>query len=110
MPIDEQLEAKLREGFVLHQKGQLQEAQKIYRQVLDVQPKHFDALHLLGVIAQQTNNHRMAVDLIGKAIESFPGNADARYNRGIALANLEQYQSAIDSYDEAILLKPDHAG
>jgi len=34
-----------------HQQGRLEEAADIYRQILSVQPKSFDALHLLGVIA-----------------------------------------------------------
>ena len=36
-----------------HQAGRLAEAELLYRQILAAQPNHADALHLLGVMAQQ---------------------------------------------------------
>jgi len=104
-----QAQAKFREGLTLHHKGQFSQAQEIYEQVLKLQPRHFEALHLLGVIAAQMKNHAYAVELISRAIEINQTSAMAYYNRGLALNELKQYQSAIDSYDKAIALKPDYA-
>ena len=42
-------------GFGLHQKGDLIAAGEIYSQILKIQPAHFDALHLSGLIAAQSN-------------------------------------------------------
>ena len=58
-----------------HQEGRLHEAEKIYRDILRVEPRHSDSLHLLGVIAHQTGNHGIAIELIGHAIASRPGDA-----------------------------------
>ena len=60
-------------ALALHQQGRLAEARQHYEEVLAVLPGHFDALHLLGVIAAQTNDNRRAVELIGKAIAIYPG-------------------------------------
>ena len=38
------------EALALHQAGRLADAEKIYNQILAMQPDHFDSLHLLGVI------------------------------------------------------------
>jgi Flp pilus assembly protein TadD len=57
------------QGFALHQKGQFAQAQALYEQVLKVQPNHFDAMHLLGVISAQTKNYQCAEQLFTKAIE-----------------------------------------
>ncbi len=95
--------------MALHQNGRLQEAEAIYRQILKFQPKHFDSLHLLGVIAYQTKNYRSAVDLIGQAIEIYPHAAAFYSNRGNALLELKRQKAAIADYDKAILLKPDYA-
>ena len=39
-----------------HRAGRLQAAERIYRQILAIEPEHVDALHLLGVAAQQAGS------------------------------------------------------
>ena len=50
-----------------HQAGNLREAEDLYRQILRAEPRHGDALHLLGVIAHQVGRHDVAVEYIRKA-------------------------------------------
>jgi tetratricopeptide (TPR) repeat protein len=107
-PLAAQVQAKLQQAMALHRHGKLVEAQAIYLDILKFQPRHFDCLHLLGVIASQTNNHKSAVDLISKAIEVFPNSAAPYSNRGNALMELKQFDAAVASYDKAIALKPDY--
>lgn len=104
-----QVQARFEQAMALHQNGQLREAQAIYLQILKFQPKHFDCLHLLGVIAYQTKDHQSAADLIGRAIEIYPNAAAFYSNRGNALLELKQLKAAIADYDKAIFLKPDYA-
>ena len=103
------LQDKFNHGVALHQQGRLADAERIYRDVLRLQPNHFDALNLLGVIALQTRHMERAVELIGKAIALKPDYAEAHNNRGNALANLKRHEDALASYDGAIALKPDYA-
>lgn len=51
-----------------HQAGNLDEAERIYKDVLARDPNHYDSLHLLGVIALQRGRHAAAIDLIGRAV------------------------------------------
>ena len=97
------------QGIALHQQGQLALAKVIYEQVLAKQSTHFNALHLLGVIAAQSKNPTLAVELIGKAIEINPMSAEAYSNRGNALKELNRLGEAVASYDRAIEIKPDYA-
>ena len=99
----------LQQAIALHRRGQLAQAEGLYSEILKIQPKHFDALHLLGVIALQAQNHQRAVELIDQAIELYPHNAAFYSSRGAALQELKQYDAAIASYDQAITLKPDYA-
>jgi len=97
------------QGVALHQQGQLALAKVIYEQVLAKQSTHFNALHLSGVIAAQSKNLKLAVELIGKAIEINPMSAEAYSNRGNALKELNRFGEAVASYDRAIEIKPDYA-
>ncbi len=72
-----------------------------------MQSKHFDALHLLGVIALQTNHMAQAAELIGRAIQVNPNDAAAYTNRGVALKELRRLDDALACFEKAIALKPD---
>jgi len=103
------LQAKCNQAMTLHQQGRLAEAERIYREVLQRQPNHFDALHLLGVIALQTRQTEQGVELIKKAIGLNADNAAAYQNLGKALLDLKRPAEALASYDKAIAIKPDYA-
>ncbi len=105
----ENAQLRLNEGLALHQQGQLAQAKAIYEQVLGVQPSHFDALHLLGVISYQTGESQRALDLIGKAIAVNPREAAAYGNRGTVLKALGRWDEALASYEQGIALQADNA-
>jgi predicted O-linked N-acetylglucosamine transferase (SPINDLY family) len=52
----------------LHLEGRLQEAEAIYRRILQAWPANLKALHLLGVIALQQRRFDEATELISRAI------------------------------------------
>jgi Flp pilus assembly protein TadD len=61
----------------------LAEAEAIYRQVLVTDPSHADALHMLGVLANQLGRADVAADLIQRAIQLESGRAIYHNNLGI---------------------------
>jgi tetratricopeptide (TPR) repeat protein len=103
------LHATFAEACALHRQGQLARAQALYRKVLEVQPRHFDALNLLGVLAGQTGDPKRAVTLFDRAIQSQPDQAAPHCNRGLALQELKEWTAALASFDAAIARQPDHA-
>ena len=98
-----------KEGVQLHQAGRLDEAERIYRRVLEAQPDHVDSLHLLGVVDLQRGNAAEAVRKIDAALDLNPALVGAFDNRGTALRMLKRLDEALASHDRAIALKPDHA-
>jgi tetratricopeptide (TPR) repeat protein len=90
----------------LHQAGRLQEAERLYRQVLAQQPEHVDALHLLGVTAAQLGRGDVAVDLLRRAIALRPNFADAYSNLANALTSNGQLDQAVTACRQAIDLNP----
>ena len=103
------IQQKLQQALAFHQRGMLSHATKVYEEILERRPDHFDALHLLGVVACQMKNPDRGEELISKAIKINPNDASAYFNRGNALKDLTRFDEALASYDKAIALKPDYA-
>lgn len=94
----------------LHNAGDLQNAEKIYRDLLRADPDHPQALHLLGVIANQIGNYAAAEELISKAVAIKPDFAEAFSNLGATLKALGRPDEAIERYRAAIDIQPGLAG
>ncbi len=93
-----------------HRAGRLNEAERLYRQILQADPCHADALHLLGVLAHQAGRNDVAVDLIGRAIAQ-NGRIPAFHNNlGNALKAQGKLQEAAACYRGALAHEPNHVG
>jgi len=106
---DVSAKALFEEGLILHKNGSLSQASAIFEQVLKLQPEYVEALHLLGVIASQSNNQLLALDLIEKAISINSSYSVLFNNRGNILYTLNRLEEALVSYEKAINLKKDYA-
>lgn len=100
--------AKLQTAIAAHQRGDLQQAGVLYLEILEVEPDHFDALHLLGVYALQSGDAQAACDLIGRAVEVNPNEALAFSNLGVALQRLKRFDDALRAYQNALRINPEH--
>jgi tetratricopeptide (TPR) repeat protein len=89
-----------------HRAGNLPEAEQLYRQVLQVDPHHVDALHLLGVVSNQLGHSEEAVTYISQALRRNPSFAEAYGSLGNALGRQGRLEEAVASYRQALRLKP----
>jgi Flp pilus assembly protein TadD len=92
-----------------HRQRRMPEAEGLYRQVLEIDPNHVDALHMLGVLAYQAGRPESAVDLIGRAIALHGENASFHNNLGEALRYLGRLDEAVAHFTKAVELDPDAA-
>ncbi len=92
-----------------HNAGSLPEAEGIYTLVLQMEPNHPVALHLLGVIAHQVGKTDIAVDLIGKALAIKPDFAEAHSNLGNVLKEQGKIDDAVARYHKALAIQPNFA-
>jgi tetratricopeptide (TPR) repeat protein len=92
-----------------HQHGLLDQAARLYQDILAVQPDHAEALHLLGVVVLQQGDAARAVALIDRAIAQKPGAAAFHANLGEVHRALGRLDQAITCYRTALRLQPSYA-
>jgi tetratricopeptide (TPR) repeat protein len=89
--------------------GHLAEADAVCRNILKVQPTHFETLHLLGVVNMRRGFPAEAVSQFDLALQLKSDHAELFNNRGNALKELKRPNEAIESYERAIALRPQFA-
>jgi protein O-GlcNAc transferase len=82
----------LQAALFLHQKGDLNEAAALYRQLIVKNPNNFDALHLLGVIQASIGNIEEARDLMSRSLSAQPPNIQFIENYATILFQAEDYE------------------
>ncbi|MHC8509120.1 MAG: tetratricopeptide repeat protein [Rhodospirillales bacterium] len=68
-----------------HKAGRLNEAEQLYRAIIDSQPQNADALQMLGMLMLQKGDARAGMGLLEQAAALAPENPDILCNLGTAL-------------------------
>ncbi len=95
----------MQQAVALHNAGRIAEAEKVYRDVLQKDPRNADALQLLGLIEHQRGNNERAVELIRKAITIRP-RAEFLVNLAQAQKALGRTQESLESTQRAVQMAP----
>ena len=93
----------------LHDTGFFDDAETLYRRILESFPDYPDALHFLGLLCHERGRHSEAVELLERIVAILPENADAHNSLGNALMPLERYAESEACYRKAIALDAGHA-
>ena len=100
------IEQQLRIAMEHHQRGELPQAERIYRAILASNPNQPDALHRLGLIAAACNRPEDAAKLIERSIVIAPTVAEYHINLGMLRLQNGQRNDALASFDRALTLVP----
>lgn len=104
-----EVRALLDHALAAHQAGELDEAARRYRAVLEVAPEEPNALTNLGTVALQQGRLAEGVALIEASLKIRPNQSNAINNRGNALIGLGRMAEALAAFDRAVELDPDNA-
>lgn len=96
----------LEQAIALHQAGRFAEAAEIYEKIIAQMPSHFDATHLLGVIALQEGRLERAQSLITSALRINPKDTAAINNLGTVHLRNHELELACLQFERALKLQP----
>jgi tetratricopeptide (TPR) repeat protein len=79
----------------LHKNNELKKAEKVYLQILERDPKNFNALYLLGTLKSQLCEYEEGINFIKKSLLINDNNFIAYSNLGLCYYNLNLLDEAI---------------
>ena len=95
------IEQALQQGVTAHKEGKLQDAERLYRAILQSQPLHPDANHNLGVLAVSVNKTAAALSLFKTALEANPKIEQFWLSYIDALIKEQQFDNAKQVLEQA---------
>ena len=106
---DDDVPGLLQQAFAAHQAGDLAEAERRYRAVLDRDPHQVPALTNLGTVCLQTGRIAEAVGWLDASLAVKPDQPHALGNRAGALRYLGRLDEALASCDAALAVDAAYA-
>jgi tetratricopeptide (TPR) repeat protein len=100
---------RVERALALFQGGDLPRAAALCREILATDPRQFEALHFLGLIAGRQKDFARAVEFLERALAVDDNQAGAHCNLGLARQELGRMEGALASYERALALQPDFA-
>lgn len=100
-------EALLAEAIGCHRAGDLAEAERRYRRVLQSQPKHGMALHLLSSLMVEKGDLAEGLRLARRASSLYPDGSEHWSHQASVLIRLGREAEALPCLERAVSLRPD---
>ena len=89
------------QGVTAHKKGKLQDAERLYRAVLKLQPAHPDANYNLGLLALSLNKSQAALTLFKNALKANPSTERFWLSYIYALMKENEFNTARQALEQA---------
>ena len=90
-----------------HQTGRLDEARRLYLEILSIDARHSDSLNLLGMVEFGAGRPDLAVRMIQRAISLRCDHASYHSNLGLVLQSQGKLGEAMLEFEQALRFKPD---
>jgi tetratricopeptide (TPR) repeat protein len=90
-----------------HQANQLTKAEQGYRQILEVESNHPEALYGLAVLMRQKGKYQTAENLLKNLLQVQPNSIKALFSLGNLYQTQGQLSEAIEAYHQVLAVQPD---
>lgn len=94
------------QALKLHNQEKFDEAEALYRQILETAPNNQIILNLLGLIAQSKGMYAASAEWFVRAIAQNPQSAEYYFNYAWSLERSDKPVEAIEAYHRALQLQP----
>ncbi|HEY4350195.1 MAG TPA: tetratricopeptide repeat protein [Paraburkholderia sp.] len=101
------VDGAMKRARVFHERGALDDAERVYGDVLQAEPEHAEALHFLGVLYFQRGRMEDADAVLSRSVEQLP-SALALANHASVLVALGRREDALAQLDAALQINPAH--
>ena len=102
----EQAQIIFENGLGLLQQGKSDEADQFFSEAHKLDPNNVDTLNLLGIRAYQKQDHKSAINFLGRANLIAPHSAQTLSNLGLVHNALFEYAEALSYFTLAIECDP----
>ena len=106
-PVSAEAESLNRRGVEYVNKKEYDEAIKLFREALQVQPDYVLALDNLGKTLDRVEKDDEAIAEFDKALKIAPENAVLHYDKGLALYHEKKFEESASAYREALKSHPE---
>ena len=96
----------LQRGLLALRAGNFDDAERLFNEVLHVQPRHIGALNLLGIVLIQRGRFAEAENYLRLALQENATSDATLYNYGIVLKALNRPAEALQRFSQALAINP----
>jgi tetratricopeptide (TPR) repeat protein len=104
--MNQNIQDMLETGYRQHQEGHLDEAERLYLEVLQQDRDNIHALNLLGMLCVNEFRPDEAVFFIAKALKLQPNNPESHANMALAYKDQSKPEQAVKHFRESVRLDP----
>ena len=104
------MEISIELAITAHREGRLDEAERLYLDILKIEPRHADANHNLGILKLSLNKSAEALPLLKTATQINPNMKHFWFNYANAQANEKLYKESEESFIKALNLDKNLVG
>ena len=103
------IDPNFQRALVSFEAGRPQEAAMVCESILQKNPKHVDALHLMGVMLSNNKQYIQALGFFNEALNLHNKNAVMYNNRANLFIQLKQVELAMDDFEKSLAINPKYA-
>ncbi|MBF0622434.1 MAG: glycosyltransferase family protein [Magnetococcales bacterium] len=108
-PADISMETLWSQASSAYYAGEMGKAAQLGKQILQSDPNHAEALHMIGMIAKDFGQSEKALELVSQAVMINPNNGYFHHSLGLILLGQNRLDAAAERFKASLELKPDLA-